>query len=411
MDNSDKIYRLVFILIGILIFLLIVIGLISRIKRQKNEFGSKKKDVFYQPSISFNNRQSKNKTITPVVFQKISSSKRLISDFAGEDGFGEEDLSNLYQNELKKKLPLETDDFYAYYNQVRNKFIVVLKNNTEESKKRFFHWLEINGLKGQSEIFLFEEKFILPTVSENFSLASTSPIPTFSNNSFEILIDLLKIIFTNTTFNSDQLNSYSTPNSFLTPTSSTSNTEIDYSSPPLGYNPNAKGCYTPKRFIEVYADGLSPSGSPNCYQNVKERVESYLRTISFLGFNIRVHQKVVPYFQAVDQDLSSYKISGSTYHFSKGNYTFKNCGTYVFRCNVNASRCDRYDLCNSTCVLSPHSFGFAIDLNCDTNANRSSVYDIPPEAVAAFRRHGFRWGGEWNDAMHFEYLGELCSIN
>jgi len=400
MENNNKINLLVFILIGILIFLLVILTLINRIKSQKKEINYKTQNF---PTLSYSNfglNPQIKKNTTPVV-QKISSLQRIIPSFATEDGFGEEDLSNLYQEELKKKLPLETEDFYIYYDQNKNKFIVIFKNNSEKSKKNFSDWMKINGLEKKSQNFAIENQSFLPTI---ISPPIISPTSTSSSSGFEILVDLLKIIFDNNlSYNPNQTDSF-----YPTPTSINNVGSIDYPPQPLGYNPNAKGCYTPKRFIEVYADGILPSAPPNCYQNVKERVESYLTTISFLGFNIRVHQKVVPHFKAVDQELSSYKISGSTYRFEKGNYTFKSCGTYAFRCNVNASRCDRYDLCNANCVLSPHSFGFAIDLNCDTNANKSTVYDMPKEAVAAFRRHGFRWGGEWNDAMHFEYLGDVC---
>jgi hypothetical protein len=415
-DNT-KIYQIVFILTVIFIFLLIIIILISQRQKQKEGTILKKENISTKESQFFdyrvgknnlgknnneNNNNDENKKIIPPISKKISSSQRVIPDFAGEDGYGEEDLTFLYRNELKNKLPLETDSFSISYDKSEDKLIVVFKNNSEEDKKKFFEWLAINGLKDKEGDFLFKQNASTPQ-----NLPRFTPTSSFSNDSFELLVDMLKILFSTTNCvgcipSAPPVTIPSSPS----PTGNISN----YSSTPLGYNSNAKGCYTPKRFIEVYADGLVPSGPPNCYQNVKQRVESYLRIIPFLGFNIRVHQKVVPYFQAVDQELSSYKISGSTYRFSRGEYTFKNCGTYVFRCNVNASRCDRYDLCNSNCVLSPHSFGFAIDLNCDTNANKSVVYDMPPEVVAAFRRHGFRWGGEWNDAMHFEYLGEICPI-
>ncbi len=100
---------------------------------------------------------------------------------------------------------------------------------------------------------------------------------------------------------------------------------------PQGYNPNARGCYTPKRFIEVYADGLVPSGPPNCYQNVKERVESYLVYIDFLGGKVRVHQKTLPYFQALNNDLLPYQVNGRTFRFNQDLYTFSYLVTYAFR--------------------------------------------------------------------------------
>lgn len=51
--------------------------------------------------------------------------------------------------------------------------------------------------------------------------------------------------------------------------------------------------------------------------------------------------------------------------------------------------------------LSVHSWGIAIDLNEDTNARMPG--DMDPEVIAIFQRHRFKWGGEFDDPMHFQY--------
>ena len=75
-----------------------------------------------------------------------------------------------------------------------------------------------------------------------------------------------------------------------------------------------------------------------------------------------------------------------------------------------------------TKVLSPHSWGTAIDLTVKESAYWKTVakkhpndwMDIklptyPQEIVHIFEKHGFIWGGRWShfDTMHFEYRPEL----
>ncbi|QBR92818.1 M15 family metallopeptidase [Nocardioides euryhalodurans] len=54
-------------------------------------------------------------------------------------------------------------------------------------------------------------------------------------------------------------------------------------------------------------------------------------------------------------------------------------------------------------TLSNHSFGLALDLNVPGN-QRGTVGEMDRGVVAAFKRWGFAWGGDWSytDPMHFE---------
>jgi LysM repeat protein len=52
--------------------------------------------------------------------------------------------------------------------------------------------------------------------------------------------------------------------------------------------------------------------------------------------------------------------------------------------------------------LSVHSWGIAIDLNAATNMP-SMRGDMDPRIVEIFRAHGFKWGGDFGDPMHFQY--------
>jgi hypothetical protein len=56
--------------------------------------------------------------------------------------------------------------------------------------------------------------------------------------------------------------------------------------------------------------------------------------------------------------------------------------------------------------LSAHSWGIAIDLNPETNA-QGTAGDMNPDVISIFRSAGFEWGGDWSgrskDPMHFQF--------
>src|SRR3989339_290530 len=174
------------------------------------------------------------------------------------------------------------------------------------------------------------------------------------------------------------------------------------------YGKKSYACYTQERFIQVYANGVNPD---SCRSNVKKAIEAQNTTIKLLGKTITIHEKAYPAFKAVADTLEQYKKDSTHYDFpSKPNYEIKNVGAYVFRCNGNASKSGKYEVCSPDCVLSPHSFGIAVDINYGENCNGCKTYDMPEEIWKTFESYGFRWGGHYPlinsyiDPMHFEYM-------
>jgi hypothetical protein len=57
--------------------------------------------------------------------------------------------------------------------------------------------------------------------------------------------------------------------------------------------------------------------------------------------------------------------------------------------------------------ISVHAFGLAVDINAAQNPlSPTLITDMPGEFVAAFKREGFTWGGEFSgtkDAMHMQW--------
>lgn len=177
------------------------------------------------------------------------------------------------------------------------------------------------------------------------------------------------------------------------------------------YGSKSLACYTTERMIEVYANGITPNA---CFKNVQASLESQMVSTTLLGRSIQIHKKALPAYQAVSKTLDQYKVDSSTYKFPSKTYKIKNVGGYIFRCNVNASTSGKFDTCAEGCKLSPHSFGIAVDINYEENCNGCKNYDMPKEIYETFELYGFRWGGHYPllgstiDAMHFEYMRDLC---
>lgn len=85
---------------------------------------------------------------------------------------------------------------------------------------------------------------------------------------------------------------------------------------------------------------------------------------------------------------------------------FPSSGTFNYRC------------ISGTSLLSPHSFGIAIDLARDRRdywkwvskeEGDKRIQEYPKEIIDTFEKNGFVWGGKWShfDILHFEYRPEI----
>jgi LysM repeat protein len=114
-------------------------------------------------------------------------------------------------------------------------------------------------------------------------------------------------------------------------------------------------------------------------QNIK-----LMRDIPALpGGRIYGHELLEPVFRAVFDEIMDKGFASSLHTYD---------GCFVARHKMWDPRRD----------LSAHSWGIAIDLNAATNMPGMRG-DMDPRVVEIFRAHGFKWGGDFGDPMHFQY--------
>lgn len=130
----------------------------------------------------------------------------------------------------------------------------------------------------------------------------------------------------------------------------------------------------------AHADGW-PRGWPNC--------DAQLGTTSGGGLRLPIDRRLV--------DLTNWLCDETVrlgYHLDQSQ-----CGAYNCR-PMKAS--DGTELDHG----SVHSNGIAVDLNWSRNGyGHRAHHDIPQTVVNLWRAHGWIWGGDWTDYMHFEFSG------
>ncbi|MGH9510719.1 MAG: M15 family metallopeptidase [Terriglobales bacterium] len=101
--------------------------------------------------------------------------------------------------------------------------------------------------------------------------------------------------------------------------------------------------------------------------------------------HFRCHKLLVETLEAVFLEIRNEGMEPELFSFG---------GCFSFRPQRNGSK------------LSAHSWGIAIDLNSESNA-QGTAGNMHPGIVSVFRAAGFEWGGDWpgrsKDPMHFQF--------
>lgn len=160
---------------------------------------------------------------------------------------------------------------------------------------------------------------------------------------------------------------------------------------------------------------LMPSGSDpgrirvypllnEVYGNSKEKVESNLTAV-------RIGYKKLPFNRSNEAADALQKVMDELVMLNK-----KQNNLYRFIFPVSGTFNYRYIA--GTKLLSPHSYGIAIDLASDKSDywrwtsrrdGQRRLDSYPREIVHVFEKNNFIWGGKWShfDILHFEYRPEL----
>lgn len=172
-----------------------------------------------------------------------------------------------------------------------------------------------------------------------------------------------------------------------------------------GIPPATCGAYDPVRLV-VKNDDIKENifGAP-CDKN-------NIGSVNWMGKTISFHKAAIPALKMVETDISRCK-EGVGYNWwlknEDGTDQLPEGGTYNCRC-IKKPNVDPGKFPDCTIGVSNHSWATAIDINPNQNPYKEElIYDIPACAIAAFKRYGFSWGGDWKgkkDSMHFEFLGD-----
>ena len=104
--------------------------------------------------------------------------------------------------------------------------------------------------------------------------------------------------------------------------------------------------------------------------------------------HFRCHKRLVDTMEAVFTEIKNQGLEPDLFSFG---------GCFSFRPQRTGSK------------LSAHSWGIAIDLNSENNA-QGTAGNMHPGIVSVFQQAGFEWGGGWpgrtKDPMHFQFCTE-----
>ena len=184
--------------------------------------------------------------------------------------------------------------------------------------------------------------------------------------------------------------------------------------------------FTPQEIEEIKKFGSdenrkSQAGTPMFFfdeiydSKTRGKLESHIKGISFLGFRVNVHERIVQPLKEIETKINeTAKTDKEVADFVK---SISKNEAYYWRVIANTNR------------KSFHSLGIAIDIRPKSYKGKEVYWSwtkdkapdgwmltplknrwMPPQAVIdIFEDQGFIWGGKWIifDNMHFEYHPEL----
>jgi hypothetical protein len=166
----------------------------------------------------------------------------------------------------------------------------------------------------------------------------------------------------------------------------------------------------PPRRSEAFLERLLGAGS-------REETAGHIVTIEFLGFQVRVHERIAEPLGQVAAEIEILdRANPQVAAFLSG---LAEIDGYNYR-DVAGTRTRSYHGYGLAVDLIPRSYGGKAPYWRWVMGNNDQWWATPYERrwmlplpiVAAFERHGFVWGGKWLffDTMHFEYRPEILIL-
>lgn len=266
------------------------------------------------------------------------------------------------------------NNFVNKANEFVNSFGETIKSQMNSFAGAVAKFCEYKNYKKEKESI---ESLVAVTEDESEKNALQSKISTYSNQMSSLkseIENLLSAIITSVK-TGESVNNFANPYGLLGLVSTVGEAANIPKSKRMGY--------------------LFPDGVPTS----KAEAEKYLTTITVKAYDgngnardlkITVHKKLAEEVKMVYDELYQIKFPVS----DSGGYNYRNM--------------------TKSNKLSHHSYGVAIDLNASSNPfggtnNKNSKFYNNDEVVAIWKKHGFYWGGDWNnsrnDPMHFTYTG------
>lgn len=167
------------------------------------------------------------------------------------------------------------------------------------------------------------------------------------------------------------------------------------------------GAGTPMFFFDAIYDS-----------STRGNIEKHIKKISFLGFNVNVHDRIVAPLSVVEKRIKA--VAAEDAEVQKFLNSIKSNEGYFWRLIADTNRKSFHSL-GIALDIQPKSYGgkevywsWARDKNPDKwMLTPLSWRWMPPQKVIdIFEEEGFIWGGKWAvwDNMHFEYHPELINF-